>query len=344
MKPEGIKPIEEILQSGIERIADAKTEEELNRLRVAILGKSGSMTALLRELKNVSNGERPVIGRFLNEARETLETAFSARERALKAALLNERLKNERIDITIDRETRRVGGQHPLYLIKNKVTDFFSARGFMIADSPEIEFEYYNFDALNMPGDHPARDTQDTFYITDRILLRTHTSPGQIRTMEKKKPPIRMITVGKVYRSDDIDATHSPMFHQIEGLVVDKGVTMCDLKGILSEFAASFFGQGTVIRFRPSHFPFTEPSVEVDATCPSCGGSGCRVCKGTGWIEILGAGMVNRRVLENCEIDPNVYTGFAFGIGLDRITLITHGISDLRLVYENDIRFLKQFS
>lgn len=339
-----IKQIDKIRVTSESEIKAATDLTALNAVRVTVLGKSGTLTQLLRGLKDVAAEDKPKAGQYLNAARVALEELIKEKEAVFNKQILEKKLSEEKIDITINRQTRTLGSAHPLYQVRDRVVDFFAARGFQIVDSPEIETEHYNFDALNMPFDHPARDTQDTFYIADKVLLRTQTSSGQIRTMEKAKPPIKMITVGKVYRSDDIDATHSPVFHQIEGLAVDKGVTMCDLKGILSEFAAEFFGADTVTRFRPSHFPFTEPSVEVDATCPSCKGKGCRVCKGTGWIEILGAGMVNRHVLEGCNIDPDIYTGFAFGVGLDRITLIIHGITDLRLVYENDLRFLKQFT
>lgn len=331
----------------------AETEKEidvsndqrtLNDLKVSVLGKSGKFSALMRELKNIPNDLKPTVGKLINDARTKIETCLNSKIESMRKKELDARLEKEKIDITIDRERQFVGNLHPLSQVKRRVEDFFISMGFIEVDGPEIETDYYNFEALNTPSDHPARDMQDTFYITNNILLRSQTSAGQIRTMEVHKPPIKMITVGRVYRSDDIDATHSPVFHQIEGLVVDNNITMCDLKGMLDAFAKYFFGSDTKTRFRPSYFPFTEPSVEVDASCPYCHGKGCRVCKGTGWIEILGAGMVNRNVLKNCDVDPDVYTGFAFGIGLDRITIIMHGITDMRLEFENDVRFLKQFN
>ena len=283
-------------------------------------------------------------GKIVNIARETLEKAIVEKQSILAKAELEKRMRDERVDITIDGVEPNLGGLHPLSIVRNRIISFFSSLGFMIADSPEIETDYYNFEALNIPADHPAREMQDTFFVTENILLRSQTSAGQIRLMEKVKPPIKMLSPGRVFRADEADATHSPVFHQVEGLVVDKGITMCDLKGILDLFARHFFGESTKTRFRPSYFPFTEPSIEVDASCSQCGGKGCRVCKGTGWIELLGAGMVNRKVLENCGIDPDVYTGFAFGMGLDRVTNIIYRVSDARLAFENDIRFLKQFN
>ncbi len=316
--------------------------KELTDLKVSILGKNGELTLILRGLKDLSDDERPLMGKIVNEARTEIETLINKRYVDLENKELNERLMKEKVDITIDQKTA-IGKIHPLNVIKRKAIDFFVSMGFLVTDSPEIETTYYNFDMLNIPFDHPAREMQDTFFVTEKILLRTQTSAGQIRTMEKIKPPIKMISPGRVFRSDEADATHTPCFHQLEGLVVDKGITMCDLKGILASFAKHFFSENSSIRFRPSHFPFTEPSVEVDAACPHCGGKGCNVCKGTGWIEILGAGMVNRHVLSGCGIDPDVYTGFAFGVGLDRITAICHGINDARVPFEGDVRFLKQF-
>ena len=331
----------------------AETEKEidflndrrsLGDLRVSVLGKSGKISAFMREMKNIPSDMKPAFGKLINDARNKIEAYIDSKIENFRKNELAARLQSEKIDISINRNDRIVGNLHPLSQIRRRVEDFFISMGFIEIDGPEIETDYYNFEALNTPADHPARDMQDTFYITDSILLRSQTSAGQIRVMETHKPPIKMITVGRVYRSDDIDATHSPVFHQIEGLVVDKNITMCDLKGMLDAFAKYFFGSNTKTRFRPSYFPFTEPSVEVDASCPYCDGSGCRVCKGTGWIEILGAGMVNRNVLKNCGVNPDEFTGFAFGIGLDRITTIIHGISDMRLEFENDMRFLKQFN
>ena len=337
--------INELVQETLAKIENALSKKDILDIKVVVLGKNGTLTSFMKNLKDLSPEERPLVGKYVNEARVKIENAYNDKFEALAKKELEEKLESEKIDITIDKSSRKLGGIHPINLVKRKVVDFFTTMGFIVADSPEIETDYYNFEALNIPSDHPAREMQDTFYvIPEKIVLRTQTSAGQIRTMEKCKPPIKMINVGRVYRSDDVDATHSPVFHQIEGLVVDKNITMCDLKGILEKFAQFFFGERTQIRFRPSYFPFTEPSVEVDASCPHCKGKGCRVCKETGWIEILGAGMVNRHVLEVCDIDPDEYTGFAFGIGLDRIMTIIYGINDLRLEFENDVRFLKQFN
>ena len=325
------------------QISSAANRKELSDIKVRVLGKSGELTALLRNLKDLPSEERPEAGKHMNIARAALEEKFAEKFASLREEEVAARLASEKIDITIDKPKRDIGCLHPLSSVRNRIIDFFVSLGFIVTDSPEIETDYYNFEALNTPADHPARDVQDTFYITDHILLRSQTSTGQIRTMEKIKPPIKMISPGRVYRSDDIDATHSPMFHQIEGLVVDKNITMCDLKGILDMFAQYFFGEQCKTRFRPSYFPFTEPSVEVDATCNHCHGSGCRVCKGTGWIEILGAGMVNRNVLSGCGIDPDEYTGFAFGMGIERIAMLKYGINNMKLLFEGDVRFLKQF-
>lgn len=329
----------------IEKINSAQTQKELTDIKVEVMGKNGALTSFMRNMKDLPNDQKPLVGKMVNEARVKIESVLDVKFKDISEKELQAKLDAEKIDITIDKHDRKRGGIHPINIVRRKVVDFFTSMGFIVADSPEIETDYYNFEALNIPQDHPAREMQDTFYvIPEKIVLRTQTSAGQIRTMEVDKPPIKMINVGRVYRSDDIDATHSPVFHQIEGLVVDEKITMCDLKGILEKFAKAFFGNETNIRFRPSYFPFTEPSVEVDASCPHCKGKGCRVCKGTGWIEILGAGMVNRNVLKVCDIDPDKYTGFAFGVGLDRITSIIYGINDLRLEFENDVRFLKQFN
>lgn len=336
--------INQIVSEAVNEIQKTESQRDLNNIKVSLLGKSGKLTMLMKDIKEVPKELKPIFGKLVNDARMKIENFFSEKFEILYKKDLEAKLKNETIDITIDRDSHLLGNLHPLSQVRRRVEDFFISMGFIEVDSPEIETDYYNFEALNTPSDHPARDMQDTFYVTDRILLRSQTSAGQIRTMEKIKPPIKMITVGRVFRADDIDATHSPVFHQIEGLVVDEKITMCDLKGMLESFAKYFFGTDTETRFRPSYFPFTEPSVEVDASCPHCHGKGCRVCKGTGWIEILGAGMVNRNVLKGCDIDPDVYTGFAFGVGLDRITNIMHGISDMRVEFENDIRFLKQFN
>jgi phenylalanyl-tRNA synthetase alpha chain len=287
--------------------------------------------------------ERPIVGQIANEVRNQLESELEQKTKDLKEAALTRRLEAEKIDVTVPGERPGLGRLHPVTTVLNELKDIFLGMGFDVAEGPEIEYDYYNFEALNLPKNHPARDTQDTFYIDNTILLRTHTSPVQIRTMEKQKPPIKIICPGRVYRSDEVDATHSPIFHQIEGLVVDKGITMGDLKGVLDVFAKAVFGPETKTKLRPHHFPFTEPSAEVDVSCAICKGAGCRVCSYTGWIEILGAGMVHPRVLEYVNIDPNEYSGFAFGMGLDRIVNIKYGIDDIRLLFENDIRFLKQF-
>lgn len=334
--------INDLVNSTKARVDAISSIKELSDLKVEVLGKSGELTLILRGLKDLSEADRPAMGKIVNDARVMLEALIGEKFARLEQKELNDKLLKEKIDITVDKKTP-LGKIHPLNAIKRKAIDFFVSMGFIVTDSPEIETTYYNFDMLNIPFDHPAREMQDTFFVTDKIILRTQTSAGQIRTMETHKPPIKMISPGRVFRSDEADATHTPCFHQLEGLVVDKGITMCDLKGILSSFAKHFFSEDTKIRFRPSHFPFTEPSVEVDVSCVHCGGKGCNVCKGTGFIEILGAGMVNRHVLEWCGIDPDVYTGFAFGIGLDRITAIIHGINDARVPFEGDIRFLKQF-
>ena len=332
--------------------------EALEQVRQELLGKTGEWALLSRGLKDVEPQLRPVVGKMITDARDVVEKEFEAKKFELENAALNARLVSESIDISIDKASDGLGSIHPINQTAKRIADFFVSRGFLVASSPEIETERYNFEALNTPADHPARDAQDTLFITqnlqDNLLLRSQTSAGQIRLMENTKPPIRMIAPGKVYRADSVDATHSPMFHQMEGLVVDKGLTLCNLKGLLEEFAQYIFGKDTTIRFRPSYFPFTEPSVEVDASCFNCGGTGedntrddghtnCRVCKGTGFIEILGAGMVNKKVLQACGVDADKYTGFAFGMGLDRITCIMHRISDLRYLFENDIRFLSQF-
>ena len=321
------------------KAADCDTEA----LRVRYLGKKGELTAVLRGMGALTPEERPLIGQMANEVRAEIEAALTARVAEEKEKALNDRLAREKLDVTMPGTPSRMGHQHPLTRAQREMEEIFIGMGFEIAEGPEVEYDYYNFKALNIPENHPARDTQDTFYITDNILLRSQTSPVQVRVMEKQSPPIRVISPGRVYRSDALDATHSPLFHQREGLVVDKGITMSDLKGTLETFAKKMFGEETKIRFRPHHFPFTEPSAEVDVSCFVCGGKGCRVCKGEGWIEILGAGMVHPFVLENCGIDPEVYSGFAFGMGLERVTMTRYGIDDIRLFYENDERFLKQF-
>ena len=336
--------LEQIKENALKELHDCLEGKGLDALRVKYLGKKGELTTILKQMGKLSAEERPVIGQMANEVRQTLEDAVARRQEELKAKELDRRLASEKLDITMPGKTRAEGGLHPLSIVQEDLIDIFRSMGFDVVDGPEIETVYYCFEALNVPKDHPARDMQDTFYLGENLLLRTQTSAAQIRTMEGRKPPIRIVCPGRVYRADDLDATHSPMFHQMEGLVVDKGITMCDLKGCLEQFVHEIYGPETKVRFRPSFFPFTEPSVEVDVSCSACGGKGCRVCKGAGWIEILGAGMVHPRVLKGCGIDPDVYTGFAFGIGLDRLTTTRYKISDIRLLFENDQRFLEQFN
>lgn len=334
--------LKQTLNDALEKLKNVKSERELAEFKTSVFGKSGTITALMKSLKDLPPEQKPQAGKEINEIRVAIQAKCDEAEVRLHKAAISAALENDKLDLSIDKPITAVGALHPLNRIKNKLTDYFIGNGYVVYDSPEIETDYYNFQALNIPPDHPARDMQDTFFINDNILLRTQTSGGQIRLMEKYKPPIKMICPGRVYRNDD-DSSHSPVFHQMEGLVVDKNVTLCDLKGTLEGFAKFIFGEQTVIRFRPSYFPFTEPSVEVDASCFNCGGKGCRVCKNTGWIEILGAGMVNRHVLENCGIDPSVYHGFAFGVGLDRITMIQCAINDIKILWDNDVRFLRNY-
>ena len=321
----------------------AAPEADLEALRIRYLGKKGELTAVLRGMGKLTAEERPVIGQIANEVRETIVNELTARAQQQKTAALAARLAAEKLDVTVPGTVPEIGHIHPLDRVQRDMEEIFIGMGFDIVEGPEVEYDYYNFQALNIPPDHPARDTQDTFYITDNILLRSQTSPVQARTMEKRNPPIRIISPGRVYRSDAMDATHSPLFHQMEGLVVDKNVTMGDLKGTLEMFAKKMFGEETKVRFRPHHFPFTEPSAEVDVSCFACGGKGCRLCKGEGWIEILGAGMVHPNVLRMCNIDPDEYSGFAFGMGVERVTMLKYHIDDIRHLYENDVRFLSQF-
>ena len=322
--------------------ADGWNSRDAYEHKMAYLGKTGKISALSKGMRDVPAEERPEAGRLVGDLRKWAEEKFAAAEADIRARELAEKIANEKTDVTMPAKFFEGGSVHPVTLVRRELIDIFSGMGFDVYEGPEIEKDYYNFQALNIPADHPARDMQDTFFVTEEFLLRSQTSSGQIRVMENKKPPIKVLSPGRVYRSDS-DATHSPMFHQMEGLVVDKGITLNDLKGLLDEFARRMFSSRTKTRLRPSYFPFTEPSVEVDLSCAACGGKGCRLCKGTGWIEVLGAGMVNRRVLENCGIDPDVYTGFAFGIGLERIAMIKYGIGDIRLMFEGDVRFLKQF-
>ena len=333
--------LSKIQVEALEQINSA--DANLDEIRIKYLGKKGELTAVLRGMGALTPEERPIVGQLANEVREAIETALNAKKTEEQAKALEAQLKAEKLDVTMPGVAAPVGHIHPLTRAQRELEDIFIGMGFSIAEGPEVELDYYNFQALNIPENHPARDTQDTFYITDNILLRSQTSPVQVRVMEHQKPPIRIISPGRVYRSDALDATHSPLFHQLEGLVIDKGITMGDLKGTLEVFAKKMFGDSTQIRFRPHHFPFTEPSAEVDVSCFVCGGKGCRLCKGEGWIEILGAGMVHPFVLSNCGIDPEEYSGFAFGLGIERITMARYGIDDIRLFYENDERFLEQF-
>ena len=332
-----------ILLDGKEQVASAQNETEIEAIRVKYLGKKGELTAILKQMGSLSPEERPKMGALVNQAKQELEELINSKKTELKASEQLKKLAEETIDITMPAKEIKSGKLHPLNTVLDDMINIFQSMGFDVVDGPEVETDHYNFECLNVPADHPARDMQDTFYLAENLLLRTQTSAAQIRTMETRKPPIRVICPGRVFRADEVDATHSPVFHQIEGLVVDKGVTMCDLKGVLEEFAHEIYGSDTKVKFRPSFFPFTEPSVEVDVTCSECGGKGCRVCKGSGWIEILGAGMVHPNVLRSCGIDPEEYSGFAFGIGLDRLTTTRYKISDIRLLFENDKRFLDQF-
>ena len=335
--------LEQIKNQAVEALRSAKDLKEIDDVRVRFLGKKGELTAILKQMGGLSAEERPVIGQLANKIRAEIEETLNLTLAGLKDKATEMKLAAETVDITMPGKKTAVGGLHPLSIVIDDMIDIFRSMGFDVVDGPEIETDHYNFEALNVPADHPARDMQDTFYLGENILLRTQTSAAQVRTMETRKPPIRIICPGRVYRADEVDATHSPVFHQMEGLVVDKGVTMCDLKGVLEQFAHEVYGPETKVKFRPSFFPFTEPSVEVDVSCSECGGKGCRVCKDAGWIEILGAGMVHPRVLAACGIDPEEYSGFAFGIGLDRITTTRYKISDIRLMFENDLRFLEQF-
>ena len=335
--------LEQIRVSAIEALNACAQTKEIDELKVKFLGKKGELTAILKEMKNLSAEERPVVGQLANEVRQQIETAIEETKKNLAAKEQEAKLASETIDVTMPGKKAVSGHQHPMNKVIDEICDIFIGMGYEIAEGPEVEKDYYNFEALNIPADHPAKDEQDTFYISKDILLRTQTSPVQVRTMEKKNPPIRVVCPGRVYRADEVDATHSPVFHQLEGLVVDKGITMGDLKGALAVFAKELFGEDTKVRFRPHHFPFTEPSAEMDVTCFACGGKGCRVCKGEGWIELLGCGMVHPKVLRMSGVDPEQYSGFAFGMGLERVAMQRYGITDLRLLFENDVKFLKQF-
>ncbi|MDY4970678.1 MAG: phenylalanine--tRNA ligase subunit alpha [Lachnospiraceae bacterium] len=335
--------LEGIKKEALALIENADKMDKLNEVKVAYLGKKGQLTALLKGMKNIAPEERPAFGQMVNEVRSQLENVLDEKKAALAKAAREAQMKAECIDVTLPARKQTAGHRHPNHVALDEVERIFIGMGYEVVEGPEVEYDYYNFEALNIPANHPAKDEQDTFYITDKILLRTQTSPVQVRTMEKHPLPIRMIAPGRVFRSDEVDATHSPSFHQIEGMVIDKNITFADLKGTLQQFAKEMFGEDTKVKFRPHHFPFTEPSAEVDVTCFKCHGKGCRFCKGEGWIEILGCGMIHPRVLEMSGIDPNEYSGFAFGVGLERIALLKYEIDDMRLLYENDIRFLKQF-
>ena len=327
----------------IEELKSVQDSNALEQLRVRVLGKKGELTAILRGMGKVPAEERPAIGRIVNETREKLESAIDETAAALRAREKDFRLRREAIDVTLPGTERTAGSLHPMNIVLEDLLTIFTGMGFEAVEGPEIEYDRFNFELLNVPKNHPARDAQDTFYIDDNVVLRSQTSPVQARIMTTRKPPIRIISPGRVYRADEVDATHSPVFHQIEGLVIDENISIADLKGTLDNFARRLYGEGIVTRFRPSFFPFTEPSAEVDLTCASCGGKGCRMCKGTGWIEVLGAGMVNPKVLDMCGIDSKKYSGFAFGMGIERLTILKYNVPDMRYLYENDLRFLKQF-
>lgn len=335
--------LQEIKEKALEQINSTDSLEKLNEVRVAFLGKKGELTEVLKGMKDVSPEERPAVGQIVNDTRKSIEEVLENAKKNLATKLREAQLKSEVIDVTLPAKKNNVGHSHPDTLALEEVERIFVGMGYEVVEGPEVEYDYYNFEALNIPANHPAKDEQDTFYINDKIVLRTQTSSVQVHEMEKGRLPIKMISPGRVYRADEVDATHSPCFHQVEGLVIDENVTFADLKGTLAEWARQYFGPDTKVKFRPHHFPFTEPSAEVDVSCFKCGGKGCRMCKGSGWIEILGCGMVHPKVLSDCGIDPEVYSGFAFGIGLERITLLKYEIDDMRLLYENDARFLKQF-
>ncbi|MCI8948886.1 MAG: phenylalanine--tRNA ligase subunit alpha [Lachnospiraceae bacterium] len=335
--------LEKIKSEALAKIDASDALEKLNEIRIAYLGKKGELTSVLKSMKNVAPEDRPKVGQMVNDVRVLIEEKLEATKKEMAKRAREEQMKKEVIDVTLPAKKNKIGHSHPNSIALEEVERIFIGMGYEVVEGPEVEYDLYNFEKLNIPANHPAKDEQDTFYINKEIVLRTQTSPVQARVMEKGKLPIRMIAPGRVFRSDEVDATHSPSFHQIEGLVIDRNITFADLKGTLAEFARELFGEETKVKFRPHHFPFTEPSAEVDVTCFKCGGTGCRFCKGTGWIEILGCGMVHPHVLEMCGIDPEAYSGFAFGVGLERIALLKYEIDDMRLLYENDERFLKQF-
>mgnify|MGYP001146897945 FL=1 len=335
--------LQQIREEALRQISSSASLEKLNEVRVSVLGKKGELTAVLKSMKDIAAEERPKFGQMVNDARAEIEHALEEAKAKMERRIRAEQMKAEVIDVTLPARRNKVGHRHPNTIAMEEVENIFIGMGYEVVEGPEIETDYYNFEALNIPADHPAKDEQDTFYINGDFLLRTQTSGTQVHEMERGKLPIRMIAPGRVFRSDEVDATHSPSFHQIEGLVIDKHITFADLKGTLAEFAKELFGEDTKVKFRPHHFNFTEPSAEMDVSCFKCGGKGCRFCKGTGWIEILGCGLVHPNVLKMSGIDPEAYSGFAFGIGLERIALLKYEIDDMRLLYENDIRFLRQF-
>ncbi len=335
--------LEHIVSEALSQINSSDGLDKLNDIKTAFLGKKGELTAVLKGMKDVAPEDRPKVGQMVNDARTKIEEVLEEKKTAFERAMRAEKMKKEVIDVTLPGRQLERGHRHPNTIALEEVERIFVGMGYEVVSGPEIEYDYYNFEALNIPEGHPAKDEQDTFYINDKILLRTQTSSVQVHMMEEGRLPIRMISPGRVFRSDDVDATHSPSFHQIEGMVIDKNITFADLKGTLELFARKLFGKDTKVKFRPHHFPFTEPSAEMDVSCFKCGGKGCRFCKGEGWIEILGCGMVHPHVFEMSGIDPNEYTGFAFGVGLERIALLKYEIDDMRLLYENDIRFLEQF-
>ena len=337
--------MQKLRESSVKEILDCDSAERLEAMRVRYLGKKGELTSILRQMGSLSAEERPAMGQLANQLRSEIEEAIDKRREELSSTMMELKLESEAVDVTLPGKDIRMGHKHPMYNVLDQLKDIFIGMGFEILDGPEVELAEYNFTKLNIDEGHPSRDWTDTFYFTEdgKILLRTQTSPMQIHAMETRQPPIRIIAPGRVYRKDEVDATHSPMFHQIEGMVIDKGITMADLKATLNLVVEKIYGKGTVTRFRPHHFPFTEPSCELDIQCHKCGGKGCPTCKGEGWIEVLGAGMVHPKVLEGCGIDPDVYSGWAFGMGLERLALGEYKITDMRLIFENDVRFLEQF-
>ena len=335
--------INEILERTLEELKSANDSQSLDAVRVRVLGKKGELTGILRGMGQVAADMRPKIGQWVNEAREKLEEAIGEAQKKIAERELEKRLENEKVDVTMPVEGRSAGRLHPMSIVLEQLLDIFTGMGFEAVEGPEVELDHYNFELMNIPKNHPARDAQDTFYIDDNVVLRTHTSPVQARIMTTRKPPIRIVSFGRVYRADEADATHSPVFHQLEGLVIDENISMGDLKGTLDTFARRLYGEGVTTRFRPSFFPFTEPSAEVDLTCAACRGKGCRICKDTGWVEVLGSGMVNPKVLEMCGIDSRKYSGFAFGMGVERLSNLKYNVPDMRYLYENDVRFLRQF-